>query len=85
MSDSKAHRAAVAQTLSWARAAAARGDHADALAWLATLDAIGHPLSREDQYRRAAWRDALVARCPAEPPMVTGAAARMRLAAAGDR
>ncbi len=72
----------MAQTLSWARAAASRGDHADALAWLATLDAIGYQLSREDEHRREQWRGALLgARCPAQRPTVASAAAQVQLAA----
>lgn len=62
MRDQSTHRAAVAQTLSWAHVAAARGDYADALAWLATLDAIGHELSRDDERLREAWRGVLAAR-----------------------
>jgi hypothetical protein len=42
---SNRHARAVAQTLGWADEAAARGDHAGALAWLRTLEMIGHELS----------------------------------------
>lgn len=54
------HRAAVARTLCSARESAARGDHRDALAWLATLEAIGHKFSREELRLREAWRAILV-------------------------
>jgi hypothetical protein len=60
-SDGARHEAAVARTLSSAREAAARGDHADALAWLAMLEAIGHEFSREDEHLRESWREILAA------------------------
>ena len=34
------HLAAVASTLSWAEEAAERGDYAEALAWLTTVEAV---------------------------------------------
>jgi hypothetical protein len=49
------HRAAVGTTLSWADDAAARGDYAEALAWIETLDAIGDELTGEYQTKRGAW------------------------------
>jgi hypothetical protein len=61
------HEAAVARTLSSAREAGARGDHADALAWLAMLEAIGQELSREDQRLREKWRATLAGRSQAPP------------------
>jgi hypothetical protein len=67
VSDPVRHRAAVARTLSWAREAADRGDHADALAWLLTLDAIGYEFSQEDQRLRDAWRRILASRPVAHP------------------
>jgi len=53
------HRRAVAQTLGWADEAAARGDHAGALAWLRTLEVIGDELSDAYQAKRRSWRLAL--------------------------
>ncbi len=53
------HRAAVANTLSWADNAAAQGDYAEALAWLEALDAMGEPLGAEYRSKRAAWQEAL--------------------------
>jgi hypothetical protein len=50
---------AVARTLESADAAAARGDYADALAWLGSLDAIGHQLDPQYESRRARWRSEL--------------------------
>jgi hypothetical protein len=37
------HQQAVARTLRWADEAAERGDHFEALSWLSTLEAVGHP------------------------------------------
>ena len=65
--DEARHLAAVARTLSSAREAAARGDHAEALRWLSMLDAIGHELSPGDQRMRAEWRSVLAARSAAKP------------------
>ena len=53
------HERAVAQTLEWADQAAARGDHADALAWLNLLETMGHRFSNEYQRKREKWRVAL--------------------------
>jgi len=53
------HEQAVAQTLEWADEAAARGDHADALAWLNTVEAVGDGLSPDYESRRAQWRTVL--------------------------
>lgn len=65
LSDSSArHARAVARTLGWADEAAVRGDHADALAWLRTLDAIGHELSAAYEAKRRSWRLALGTRRP---------------------
>jgi hypothetical protein len=50
------HAAAVASTLRFAVDAAAGGDYADALAWLATVEAIGDVLPQEYEARRATWR-----------------------------
>jgi hypothetical protein len=49
------HQAAVARTLAWADEAAARGDFADALAWLNTLTAIGEPLPARYLLKREDW------------------------------
>lgn len=46
----------VARTLESADAAAARGDYADALARLRTLDAIGHQLDPVYESKRAGWQ-----------------------------
>ena len=53
-----AHRAAVANTLTWAEESAARGDYANALAWLSVLDAIGETLPDEYETKRIDWREA---------------------------
>jgi len=53
------HAGAVRRTLAWADEAAAAGEHADALAWLATLEAAGHELSSEYESKREAWQIAL--------------------------
>jgi len=50
------HAVAVASTLRYAVDAADGGDYVDALAWLATVEAIGDVLPQEYQNRRAAWR-----------------------------
>ena len=52
------HEQAVARTLEWADAAAERGQHATALEWLQTLEAIGDELSSEYQRKRHRWRQA---------------------------
>lgn len=49
------HRRAVANTLRWADESAAAGDFAEALAWLATLEAIREPLPDAYQHKRTAW------------------------------
>ena len=49
------HNAAVARTLAWANEAAARHEYADALSWLAVLDAIGDPLPAGYATKQAAW------------------------------
>jgi hypothetical protein len=57
-----AHRAAVANTLAWAEESAARGDYANALAWLSVLDAIRETLREEYEVKRLDWRRVLVER-----------------------
>jgi hypothetical protein len=47
---------AISRTLELADAAAARGDYVDALAWLGTLEAIGHQLDSVYENRCARWR-----------------------------
>lgn len=53
------HRLAVASTLGWAQEAAERGDYADALEWVRTVEAIGEQLPRLPDSART-WRSALV-------------------------
>ena len=53
------HRVAVANTLGWAQEAAQRGDYADALEWLRTVEAIGEQLPPGYQTQRQAWRSTL--------------------------
>lgn len=53
------HALAVAQTRRWADEAAMRGDHAEALAWLKTVEAVGERLSADDEDKRAQWGNAL--------------------------
>jgi len=55
------HVRAVARTLEWADQAAERGQHATALEWLQTVEAIGDELSSEYQSKRNRWRRALMA------------------------
>jgi hypothetical protein len=55
----EAHRAAVANTLSWADESADRGDYVNALAWLNVLDAIRETLPEEYEGKRLDWRHAL--------------------------
>ncbi len=50
------HAVAVAKTLGYAVDAAAGGDYPDALAWLATVEAIGDVLPQEYETKRAVWR-----------------------------
>jgi hypothetical protein len=45
----------VARTLQWADEAAERGDHSDAVAWLAALEAIGDQLPEVYESRRSSW------------------------------
>lgn len=49
------HAVAVAKTLRYAVDAAADGDYSDALAWLATVEAIGDVLPEEYETKRATW------------------------------
>jgi hypothetical protein len=51
--------AAVSRSLEWARESAARGDYADALAWVQVVEAIGDQLQPEYQTKRQAWLSAL--------------------------
>jgi hypothetical protein len=52
------HWAAVERSLATADAAAERGDYAEALSWLQTVEAIGDPLSDEFLRKRARWHEA---------------------------
>jgi hypothetical protein len=52
---SERHDAAVRQSVAWAEDAARRGDYAGALAWLATVEAIGDELSQALAARRRGW------------------------------
>ena len=61
------HTAAAARTLSWADESAERGDYADALAWLRTLEAAGDQLSPEYAAKCERWRRAAAADSPARP------------------
>jgi hypothetical protein len=45
--------------IGWAQEAADRGDYADALEWVRTVEAIGEQLSPSYQTQRQAWRSAL--------------------------
>jgi hypothetical protein len=59
------HPQAVARTLSWADEAADRGDHRDALAWLAVIEQVDGALPSMYETKRAAWIDALSRKRPA--------------------
>jgi hypothetical protein len=52
------HDAAVTRTLAWANEAAERHEYADALGWLAVLDAIGDPLPAGYATKQVAWTNA---------------------------
>ncbi|MGZ6587473.1 MAG: hypothetical protein ACXVHX_24605 [Solirubrobacteraceae bacterium] len=47
---------AVLRALGLADAAAKRGEYAEALAWLETLEATGYELEPKYEYKRARWR-----------------------------
>lgn len=49
------HPEAVRRTLSWADESANRGDHADALAWLAVIRAVDGALPDAYETKRVAW------------------------------
>jgi hypothetical protein len=53
------HLAAVTRSLQWADEAAEHGDHADAMAWLEVVEAIGDELSAAYTVKRHAWLLAL--------------------------
>lgn len=57
------HRAAVARSLSWADEAAENGDHADALSWQRTIEAIGDQLTAEYQEPEGRVRPRTPPRC----------------------
>jgi hypothetical protein len=50
------HLAAVERSLTWADESAARGDHADALAWLNAVLAVDDELSEGYETKRHAWQ-----------------------------
>lgn len=52
---SERHAAAVRQSVAWAEDAAREGDYAGALAWLATVEAVGGELSGALAARRRGW------------------------------
>lgn len=52
---SERHDAAVRQSVVWAEEAASEGDYAGALAWLATVEAVGDELSEALAARRRGW------------------------------
>ncbi len=56
------HLAAVAQSLAWAEECAAGGDYADALGWIAAVEATGDRLSDAFETKRRAWVIALAHR-----------------------
>ena len=49
------HPEAVRRTLTWADESANRGDHADALAWLAVIQAVDGTLPDDYETKRAKW------------------------------
>ena len=53
------HLAAVTRSLQWADEAAERGDHADAIAWLRAVEAIGDELSAAYRIKLHSWLLAL--------------------------
>lgn len=53
--DGERHQAAVARSLGWAQESAARGDYADALAWVEVVEAIGDSVPHEYEVNRWAW------------------------------
>ena len=55
------HLAAVTRSLQWADDAAEHGDHADAIAWLRAVEAIGDELSAAYRLKLHAWLLALEA------------------------
>jgi hypothetical protein len=55
------HRVAIARSLQWADEAAQDGNHADAMAWLRVIEAIGEELPHAYRIKQHAWRLALQA------------------------
>ena len=55
----RSHVVAVARSLNWADASAARGDFADALAWLRAVEAMGDLLPDAYLTKRQLWHSAL--------------------------
>jgi len=58
-SPAERHRAAVAGSLRFATASAARGDYRDALGWLRVLEAVGEELPVDYLAKRRAWQAAV--------------------------
>ena len=56
------HRRGVRRTLDWAEEAAAEGDYATALSWLATIEAVEGQLPAGLEARRRAWASHAAAR-----------------------
>jgi hypothetical protein len=54
-SDQERHLAAVAGSLASAEDSAARGDYADALAWIEVIEAVGDQIPHEFQTKRDGW------------------------------
>ena len=55
----RGHLAAVARSLGWAEEAAGRADWADALGWIAVVEACGDELPDEFRAKRDRWLRAL--------------------------
>ena len=55
------HQWAVRRTLGFADDAAAREDWHDALAWIRTLEALGHQFTSEHLAKHTRWQQALAA------------------------
>ena len=76
MTGAERHQNAVANTLGLAREAAARGDFADALEWLAVVDVVDGALPAGWELKRAVWlRGQASAVGGREPPAAAAASA----------
>jgi hypothetical protein len=56
------HRLAVERSLRWAEDAAEQGDYANALSWLATIEAIDGELPAGYEARRTSWAERVATR-----------------------